>query len=267
MTASVPRRSIAMGVTLAVAVAGAVMAATVNVQVGSYYFEDATVDDGKVVASVGDQLRFTIDDGGLDGKPHSVNVDELGIHSGALLKGSTYVTAVLDKPGTYVLYCVFHRTSNDHFTTLVVTGSVSTGTPSTPAPTRTPAPSPPPVPTSTPGPGSTPTSTAAGGSSQGPAATSVPGSTSAPAASAAGASTALASAADGSADPAATASPSAAPGESPSDGGGLLPPGVTGPGELTWLRSVGIALAALVPIVLVALLAARRAALRDPDLP
>jgi plastocyanin len=129
-----------------------VWAATIAVRTGSYYFEDATVGDGKIVAQVGDRLQFLTEDGGR-GTPHTVEVDELGIHSGALGTSSTYTTPVLSQPGTFFLYCKPHQNKGHHASLIVLANAtptptnaptaVLTNTP-TPAPTnaRTPAPTP-----------------------------------------------------------------------------------------------------------------------------
>ena len=114
------------------AATGVVLAATVGVTVGNYYFEDATVGDGVVTARVGDQLRFTVVDTGTDGRAHTADVDELGIHSGGLPPGSTWTSPVITQPGTFLLYCKVHLNSKNHKTTLVVSGTAV-------APTATPS--------------------------------------------------------------------------------------------------------------------------------
>lgn len=245
------RLGVVAGVLLAALAAGSIAAATVNVHVGSYYFEDATIDDGRVVAKVGDQLRFLIDDSGGGNKPHTVVVAELGIDSGALLQGSTFVTPVLDTPGTFTLFCRVHRANFDHFTTLVVTGQAAT-------PKPTPAPTPPPTPKVTPAPTATqpaPTS----GSSAAPVPTGGSGATAAPSVGAGGTPTpgATPGPSDSPAPGAASSQPSATPDEP-------LPPGVTGPPTLTWLRSVLVGALVLPGIAIVAaaawLVASRRTA-------
>lgn len=119
-----------------------------QVGVGNFFFEDETVGDGKVEAQVGDQLRFNVLDGG-PGTPHTVDVDELGIHSGSLSSGETFTTPPLAKAGTYVLYCKPHD-QRGHKTNLVVTAA--TFSPPTTAPTTT---------TTAPPTATTPTTTAA----------------------------------------------------------------------------------------------------------
>ena len=104
-----------------------------QIAVGNFYFEDETVGDGKVVAQVGDQLRFNVLDGG-PGTPHTVEVNELGIHSGSLGAGETFTTPPISTAGTFILYCKPHD-QRGHKTTLVVSGTSIT-TPTT-APTTT----------------------------------------------------------------------------------------------------------------------------------
>lgn len=118
------------------------LAAVRSVSVGNFYFDDDTPGDGVVQAQVGDQLRFVVKDNG-PGTPHTVEVDDLGIHSGSLGSGETFTTPVLDRPGTYRLYCKPHD-QRGHVATLVVSGSAP---PTTAAPTTAP---PPPTTTATP---------------------------------------------------------------------------------------------------------------------
>lgn len=221
------RVALVAGALLAVATAGSLAAATINVHVGSYYFEDSSVGDGRVVAQVRDQLRFFVDDNGGT-KPHSIVVTELGIDSGPLVAGSTYVTPVLDKPGTFTLFCRVHRVSFDHFTTLIVAGEATT-----PRPTPPPTPKPGPTPagsqpsttaTATHAPGATRNPGSSLAASSGPGTPPPPGTTFAPLESSP---TTLGSPLPGGADPV----PSPAP-------EGPLLPGVTGPPTLQWLRSV-----------------------------
>lgn len=108
------------------------LAAVIEVKTGSFYYEDSTVGDDRIVAEVGDQLRFVIEDGGK-GTPHTVEIPGLGISSGPLATKSVYVTAVLAKPGEYQLFCKPHR-KKGHETTLIVTGEPLT---TTTAPTTT----------------------------------------------------------------------------------------------------------------------------------
>lgn len=114
---------------------GTALAALRGVHVGSNYFEDATVGDGKIEIRQGDQLRFITDDNGTGGKPHTAEVDELGIHSGFLATGETYTTPPIQQVGSFKLYCSFHEAAG-HKTTLVVLSS-GTATTTTAAPTTT----------------------------------------------------------------------------------------------------------------------------------
>jgi plastocyanin len=92
-----------------------------QITVGSYFYEDATEGDGKIEAKVGDQLQFVFVDNGR-GSPHTVEIDELGIHSGNVGTGGTFTTPPLTKPGTYRVYCKPHE-NKGHFTTLIVHGN------------------------------------------------------------------------------------------------------------------------------------------------
>ena len=209
----------------AVAFGGSAGAATLGVSVGNYYFEDASVGDGQVTARVGDQLRFTV----VEGAGHTVTVDALGIDSGQLPLGATFVTPALTTPGTYTLYCRPHLGRN-HRTTLVVVGSAVTTVPPTTAPPVTTVPS---------------------------ATTTVPGATTVPGVVPPGVTTtsiagegAVVTTPDGG-----TVSPTdtvvtggSVPGATDADGE-LLPVGVTAPDGTPWLRSVWVALAALVVMV------------------
>jgi len=106
-----------------------------QIAVGNFYFQDETVGDGKIDAQVGDQLRFNVLDGG-PGTPHTVEVDELGIHSGSLGSGETFTTPPIGKAGTFILYCKPHD-QRGHVTTLVVSGTSITTTTTQPPTTTT----------------------------------------------------------------------------------------------------------------------------------
>jgi len=215
----------------ACALAGSAAAATVGVSVGNYYFEDATPGDGRVTAQVGDQLRFTV----VGGAGHTVTVDALGIDSGQLPLGATFVTPVLTTPGNYTLYCRPHLGRN-HVTTLVVVGSAATTTvPSTSPPVTT-------VPPST------------------VALTTVPGATTVPGVVSPGATTTSTPTGDpvdgvdgltGS-----TLAGESVPGSTDVDGE-LLPVGVIAPDGTPWLRSVWVALVALAVMIVVVTVAVR----------
>ncbi|MCH8984406.1 MAG: hypothetical protein IH943_09975 [Acidobacteria bacterium] len=111
------------------------LAAVVNISSGSFYYEDATVGDGRITAKVGDQLRFVTEDAGK-GTPHTVEIPGLGISSGPLATNSTYVTVAITKPGEYQVFCKPHR-KKGHETTLVVTGQALTTTTTATATTQT----------------------------------------------------------------------------------------------------------------------------------
>lgn len=228
--------------------AGVAAAATQTIHVGSYYFEDATVGDGTVVAKTGDRLAFVFDDSGSGGKRHSAVVTELGIDSGPQPRGATWTSPVLTTPGTFRLFCRFHQTANNHWTTLVVTGAAITPVP---APTATPK--------STPKPTPAPTATAKSSATPAPSSGATATGTLQPSASAVG-------------SPAPTGS--AGPDESPatsnpdqSEGAGSGGPddgnGGSGPTPTTWLRSVWVGLLAAIPIAAVAWFAAALARRRQ----
>lgn len=221
----------AAGVIAASALAGSAGAATVGVSVGNYYFEDASVGDGRVTAQVGDQLRFTV----VEGAGHTVTVDALGIDSGQLPIGATFVTPALGTPGNYTLYCRSHVNRN-HVTTLVVLGAPATTAPPTTRPPSTVA----------------PTTTVAGG-------TTVPGVTTPGATTPSGGGTDQAGTTpDGSSSgPVVTGSPGDSTPPATDASGELLPAGVTTPDSTPWLRSVWVALVALVVLTGVVLAAIR----------
>lgn len=213
-------------VAAAFALGGSAAAATVGVSVGNYYFEDSSVGDGRVTARVGDQLRFTV----VEGAGHTVTVDALGIDSGQLPIGATFVTPALSTPGNYTLYCRSHINRN-HVTTLVVVGSTATTT--VPPTTVTPATTTPGATTTTPGattvpgvvpPGVTTTSAAGGGV----VVTTPDGGTVSPT--------------DGGVAGGSVPVSIDATGE-------LLPTGVIAPDGTPWLRSVWVALGALAVMV------------------
>lgn len=111
---------------LAILVAGPSAAALREVAVGNFYYDDATAGDGTVEAMQGDQLRFTVYDGG-PGTPHTVEVDELNIRSGSLAAGETFTTPPLNQPGSYRLYCKPHQ-NRGHTATLIVRASATATT-------------------------------------------------------------------------------------------------------------------------------------------
>ncbi len=117
---------------------GIASAALVDVRVGNFYFEDASVGDGQVVITAGDQIRFVVDDNGR-GKQHTIDIDEFDVHSGLIAKGETFTTGPLTTPGTYALYCDIHR-NRGHETTLVILpadGATTTTSTTSAAPSTT----------------------------------------------------------------------------------------------------------------------------------
>ncbi|MFM7252966.1 MAG: hypothetical protein ACKO27_07855 [Ilumatobacteraceae bacterium] len=229
----------------AIALAAPAVAATVGVTVGNYYFEDGSVGDGQVTARVGDQLRFTV----VEGTGHTVTISALGIDSGQLASGATYVTPALNTPGTYSLICTTHRLRN-HATTLVVLaggGSTTTNPPPTTRPSTT---------TSTSTSTSTPSTTTPGGSGSGGGAgsggTTTPGGTIAP-----GDTTSPTLPGD-------SAVPGDDQGAGVAEGGGLLPVGVVGGDGTPWLRAVWVALGTL-PFFAAAVALAEWSARRRPQ--
>lgn len=103
-------------------------AQTRSASIGNYYFaDDATGSRDRIVADVGDQIAFTVREGVYP--PHTVDVDELNIHSGGILLGETYTTPVLERAGTFLLYCRPHR-ERGHVARLVIRAAV------TPAPAQ-----------------------------------------------------------------------------------------------------------------------------------
>ncbi|MGB1681483.1 MAG: hypothetical protein ACPHFO_04015, partial [Acidimicrobiales bacterium] len=111
-----------------------VAAEVVTVNIGSFYFEDASTGSRtEVRVNIGDQLRFVFESSG-----HSAEVDELGISTGdqALGSGAVWVTAPVAQAGTFELYCRPHRNLG-HRTTLVVLDPQAPTTTTTQAPTTT----------------------------------------------------------------------------------------------------------------------------------
>lgn len=93
-------------------------AALHEVSGGNFYFRDnATGSTSEIRVVEGDQIRFTmVEDAPV---PHSVEIDALGIHSGDMQSGDTFTTPALNQPGTYTVYCDRHR-ERGHVITLVV---------------------------------------------------------------------------------------------------------------------------------------------------
>ncbi len=147
----------------ALALASVAGAETRRVSIRNYYFEDEkTGDRSKMVVQKGDQITFTVREGVYP--PHTVDVDELNIHSGDLLLGETYTTPQLNRVGNFLLYCRPHR-ERGHVARLIVQAPVmpTTAPPATARPSAAPgATAAAPVATATPAPASpTPTPTLA----------------------------------------------------------------------------------------------------------
>lgn len=130
------RRSVAVALIVVATVAAADVAGaeTRQASIRNYYFEDdKTGDRSKIVVNRGDQIAFTVREGVYP--PHTVDVDELNIHSGDLLLGETYTTPQLNRVGNFLLYCRPHR-ERGHVARLIVQAPVTstTGPPATTAP-------------------------------------------------------------------------------------------------------------------------------------
>jgi plastocyanin len=234
-------RAVTAAAALLLVSAGLVLASTISIRVGSFYFEDATQGDGRIVANVGDRLRFVVEDNG-NGTPHSVEVDELGIHSGSLAKGDVYTTPQLSRPGSFLLYCRLHI-KRGHKTTLVVVGSTQTPAPTrapTPAPTKAPAKAPNPTPTRTPSAPATPPSSPAPQTSAGQLPSDTAGSSTRPDA--------------GGITSGGPANPDAGEISAPNDD----QRGAIRADDMTWLRSVVVGLLSMPVLAALALLAIHR---------
>jgi hypothetical protein len=93
-----------------------------QVSSGNYYFQDnATGSRQQVVVNRGDQVVVTIAEAPVAAflGAHTVDIDELNVHSGDLTIGQTFTTPPLTKVGTFTLYCNNHR-NQGHLTRLVV---------------------------------------------------------------------------------------------------------------------------------------------------
>ncbi len=115
--------------------AGPVWGATRQASIGNYYYEDDTTGSRtQIKVRQGDQITFTVREGVYP--PHTVDVDELDIHSPGLLLGETFTTPQLNTAGTFRMYCRPHEVRG-HFTSLVVqaAAAATSAPPATPAPT------------------------------------------------------------------------------------------------------------------------------------
>jgi plastocyanin len=138
-----------LGASAAVLLATPAVGATQGVRVGSFYFEDDSAGDGRVVVDQGDRIRFTFE----GGAQHTATVDGL-FDSDARSSGQTYTTAALTRAGTYTLFCRIHGASR-HGTTLVVRATAAPSPTPPRSPSARPSPSPKPRP-SKPGPAPSP---------------------------------------------------------------------------------------------------------------
>jgi plastocyanin len=115
------------------------VAETHRVSVGNYWYEDDVQRDRtKIVVRRGDQITFTIRETVYP--PHTVDVDELNIHSPGLLLGETYTTPVLDKVGNFKLYCRPHEARGHHTRLIVEAAATATPVPKATASATTLAP-------------------------------------------------------------------------------------------------------------------------------
>ncbi len=132
------KRALAVGlVGTALLLGSAARAETRQATVGNYYFEDdARPDRTKLVVDVGDQITFTVRQASYP--PHTIDVDELDMHSPDLLVGQTYTTPALTRAGNFYLYCRPHEARGHHTRLIVRATAVATAKP-TPRPTTAPA--------------------------------------------------------------------------------------------------------------------------------
>lgn len=111
-------------------------AAVRSVTVDSFFFEDASRGDGRVVVDEGDQISFSFQ----GNNQHSATVDGL-FDSGVKQGGQSFTTGALTRPGTYTLYCTVHG-ARQHSSTLIIRAaapSSPTPKPSSAKPTPAPA--------------------------------------------------------------------------------------------------------------------------------
>lgn len=135
-------------------------AATQSVRVGSFYFEDATAGDGRVVVNEGDRITFTFE----GNNTHTATVDGL-FDSGRRSAPQTYTTSPLMRAGTFTLYCSVHGAKQHSSSLMVRPAGGPSPSPTRAAPSPSPSPSPRPVvsptPTRSSSPAAAPTKTAA----------------------------------------------------------------------------------------------------------
>lgn len=107
------------------------MAATRQVSSGNYYFQDGTTGSRmQIVVKKGDQLVVTIAQAPVADflGAHTVDVDEMNIHSGDLALGQTFTTPPLNKVGNFLLFCDRHRNMG-HTSRLIVQAPAAKATP------------------------------------------------------------------------------------------------------------------------------------------
>ncbi len=128
------------------AVVGMILAATPalaethQVTSGNYYFQDnSTGSRSQIFVRVGDQIVVTVAEAPVAAflGAHTVDVDELNIHSGNLTLGQTFTTPPLRKAGTFTLYCDNHRNMGHH-ARLVVKAAPAPSTPQPGQPSQAP---------------------------------------------------------------------------------------------------------------------------------
>ena len=99
-----------------------VIGATHQVSSGNSYFQDnATGSRQQIAVNKGDQITVTIAEAPVAAflGAHTVDIDEMNVHSGDLTIGQTFTTPPLTKVGSFALYCDNHR-NQGHLTRLVV---------------------------------------------------------------------------------------------------------------------------------------------------
>lgn len=115
-----------------VALTGSVaLASQVSVAVGSFYFEDSTVGDGKIVVNQGDRITFVFQ----GNAQHTATVNGM-FDSQRKGGGDTYTTGTLTTAGTFSLYCGVHGAARHSSTLIIKSTSTASATPA-PQPSAT----------------------------------------------------------------------------------------------------------------------------------
>ncbi len=117
-----------MLVVLGLGLLSSASAAERTVVVDSFFFEDSSTGDGRVVVDQGDTIAFRF----AGNNEHSATVTGL-FDSGVKSGGQTFVTDALMRAGTYSLFCTEHG-AQTHGTTLVVRGPAGQSPSATPRP-------------------------------------------------------------------------------------------------------------------------------------